>query len=80
MLTVRPLCESERRSREVSEGVVLDYDEDGNLIGIDINNASKKLDCPRLLRALHISCRTSFEPHNLIPQHFLVSSRPRARG
>jgi uncharacterized protein YuzE len=31
-------------SREVSEGVVLDYDEDGNLVGIDIDNASKKLD------------------------------------
>ena len=31
-------------SREMSEGVVLDYDEDGNLVGIDIDNASKKLD------------------------------------
>ncbi len=30
-------------SREVSEGVVLDYDEDGNLVGIDIDNASKKV-------------------------------------
>lgn len=32
------------KSREVSEGVVLDYDEDGNLVGIDIDNASRKLD------------------------------------
>ena len=31
-------------SREVSEGVVLDYDAAGNLVGIDIDNASKKLD------------------------------------
>jgi uncharacterized protein YuzE len=31
-------------SREVSEGVVLDYDEQGNLVGIDIDNASAKLD------------------------------------
>jgi uncharacterized protein YuzE len=31
-------------SREVSEGVVLDYDQDGNLVGIDIDNASHKLD------------------------------------
>jgi uncharacterized protein YuzE len=31
-------------SREVSEGVVLDYDADGNLVGIDIDNASRKLD------------------------------------
>lgn len=27
-------------SREVSEGVVLDYDASGNLVGIDIDNAS----------------------------------------
>jgi uncharacterized protein YuzE len=30
-------------SREVSEGVVLDYDADGNLVGIDIDNASSKV-------------------------------------
>lgn len=30
-------------SKEVSEGVVLDYDAKGNLTGIDIDNASKKL-------------------------------------
>ena len=31
-------------SREVSEGIVLDYDADGNLAGIDIDNASTKVD------------------------------------
>ena len=31
-------------SREVSPGVVLDYDSDGNLVGIDVDNASRKLD------------------------------------
>ena len=31
-------------SREISEGVVLDYDAQGNLVGIDIDNASQKLD------------------------------------
>jgi uncharacterized protein YuzE len=31
-------------SREISEGVVLDYDVDGSLVGIDIDNASKKID------------------------------------
>lgn len=31
-------------SREVSEGVVLDYDESGNLVGLDIDHASTKLD------------------------------------
>jgi len=36
-------------SREVSEGVVLDYDVDGNLVGIDIDNASKKLILDQLI-------------------------------
>jgi uncharacterized protein YuzE len=31
-------------SREVSEGVLLDYDTRGNLVGIDIDNASTKVD------------------------------------
>ena len=30
--------------REVSEGVVLDYDEAGLLVGIDIDNAGTKMD------------------------------------
>ena len=30
-------------SREVSEGIVLDYDAAGNLVGIDIDNASHKV-------------------------------------
>jgi uncharacterized protein YuzE len=36
-------------SREVSEGIVLDYDSAGNLVGIDIDNASKKLDLKKLV-------------------------------
>lgn len=36
-------------SREVSEGVVLDYDADGNLVGIDIDEASIKLDIKELV-------------------------------
>jgi uncharacterized protein YuzE len=31
-------------SREVSDGIVLDYDDAGNLVGIDIDHASVKLD------------------------------------
>ena len=31
-------------SREVSEGIVPDYDAEGNLVGIDIDNASHKID------------------------------------
>ncbi|HYL02784.1 MAG TPA: DUF2283 domain-containing protein [Steroidobacteraceae bacterium] len=36
-------------SREISEGVVLDYDSRGNLVGIDIDNASLKVDLKRLM-------------------------------
>ncbi len=35
-------------SREISEGVVLDYDADGNLVGIDIDNASVKVELHKL--------------------------------
>ncbi len=31
-------------SRIVAEGVVADFDEDGNIVGIDIDHASQKLD------------------------------------
>lgn len=43
---------SERQSvesREISEGVVLDYDAHGNLVGIDIDNASAKVELKELL-------------------------------
>jgi uncharacterized protein YuzE len=33
-----------KESREVSPGVVLGFDDDNNLVGIDIDNASRKLD------------------------------------
>ena len=36
-------------SREVSEGVVLDYDASGNLVGIDIDNASTKVELHRFV-------------------------------
>jgi len=39
-LSSKPSAES----REISEGVVLDYDAEGNIAGIDIDNASKKVD------------------------------------
>ena len=35
-------------SREISEGIVLDYDAEGNLVGIDIDNASRKVDLKKL--------------------------------
>ena len=36
-------------SKEVSDGVVLDYDKDGSLVGIDIDNASKKMQLSELV-------------------------------
>ena len=36
------------KSREISEGVVLDYDASGNLVGIDIDNASRKVELQKL--------------------------------
>jgi len=44
-LVDRPSSES----REVSEGIVLDYDKKGNLVGIDIDNASKKINLKKLV-------------------------------
>ena len=43
-LAERPSVES----REISEGVVLDYDAAGNLVGIDIDNASRKVQLQQL--------------------------------
>jgi len=36
-------------SREISEGIVLDYDERDNIVGIDIDNASGKLDLKEII-------------------------------
>ena len=43
-LVDRPSTES----REVAPGVVLDFDAAGILVGIDIDNASRKLDLSRV--------------------------------
>jgi uncharacterized protein YuzE len=36
-------------SIEVSEGIVVDYDGDGNITGIDIDNASRKIDLKEVI-------------------------------
>ncbi|MBD3385619.1 DUF2283 domain-containing protein [candidate division KSB1 bacterium] len=36
-------------SKEISEGIILDYDSDGNIVGIDIDNASKKIDLKEVI-------------------------------
>lgn len=44
-LTSKPSADSV----EVSQGIVLDYDADGNLAGIDIDEASTKMDIKQLI-------------------------------
>ena len=36
-------------SVEISEGIVLDYDDKGNITGIDIDNASHKVDLNEII-------------------------------
>ena len=43
-------------SKEVSEGVVIDYDSRGNLVGIDIDNASTKVDM-RILQLINLTTK-----------------------
>jgi len=48
-------------SKEVSNGIVLDFDHEGNLVGIDIDHASQSVDLTQLeatalpLRALALT-------------------------
>jgi uncharacterized protein YuzE len=35
-------------SREIVEGLVADFDADGNLVGLDIDHASRKLDLSKV--------------------------------
>lgn len=37
------------KSEEVSEGVVLDYNADGTLVGIDVDHAIQKLDLRQVI-------------------------------
>jgi len=44
-LSERPSSES----KEISEGIILDYDTEGRLVGIDIDNASNKVELKKLV-------------------------------
>ena len=41
--------QSSVESQEISEGILLDYDAEGRLVGIDIDNASHKVDMEKLI-------------------------------
>ena len=43
-LNTRPSAES----REIADGLVVDFDAEGNIVGVDIDHASKKLDLSKL--------------------------------
>ena len=43
-------------SQEISEGILLDYDAEGRLVGIDIDNASHKVDMEKLILS-KLPCR-----------------------
>jgi uncharacterized protein YuzE len=47
-------------SKEASPRIVLDYNSDGNITGIDIDNASKKLDLKEL-----ILCKIPVDKHTI---------------
>ena len=43
-------------SQEISEGILLDYDNEGRLVGIDVDNASHKIDMEKLILS-QLPCR-----------------------
>jgi uncharacterized protein YuzE len=45
-LTDRPIKESE----QVAEGIVVDYDAEGRIVGVEILDASKRTDDPDVLK------------------------------
>jgi uncharacterized protein YuzE len=51
-----------KESAEISEGIVLDYDGDIHIIGIDINNASRKIDLNTIILNKVLSQLQSITP------------------
>ena len=49
MLTIQLSGALVEESDEDKPGVILDYDKDGNIVGIEILNASKRMENPRAL-------------------------------
>jgi uncharacterized protein YuzE len=47
-LYISPIKKPSTDSQEISSGIVLDFDSEGNLVGIDIDHASKVVDLTRL--------------------------------
>ena len=49
VLTIQLSGNPVEESDEDKPGVILDYDKDGNIVGIEILNASKRMENPRAL-------------------------------
>ncbi len=49
VLTIQLSRAPVEESDEDKPGVILDYDKDGNIVGIEILNASKRMENPRAL-------------------------------
>ena len=49
VLTIQLSSALVEESDEDKPGIILDYDKDGNIVGIEILNASKRLENPRAL-------------------------------
>jgi len=49
VLTIQLSAAPVEESDEDNPGVILDYDKDGNIVGIEILNASKRMENPRAL-------------------------------
>ena len=64
-LSGRPSSES----KEISEGIILDYDLNGSLVGIDIDNASDKVELKKLIL---INCLAQWK--QLPPDHYLMNA------
>ena len=53
-LTDRPIKESE----EVADGIVVDYDAEGRIVGVEILDASKRTDDPDVLKQFNLDLPT----------------------
>ena len=51
----RPIKESE----EVADGIIVDYDEQGRIVGLEILDASKRTDDPEVLKSFSFELPTA---------------------
>jgi len=68
-------------SREVSDGIVLDYDADGDLVGIDIDHASQKLEIKEIiLRPWNLTSSVFGFYYHEMSYRDIITIEPEKRG